>query len=199
MGQCPSHIQTLITLANLTGKHDLIDLGELWLNLDPTQDTWAAAEQVVAGLPPEFRDYIGPVRFETRQTFVPLWDGVYRARRTLAGIIDTSNGPVGLSAAVRPQVAELRRDGTGKLKLSLSADMEALAGLPATRLARCRQCEKFLWMSRVRPQPLCSDACRQAKWREDNPEKYREAQIENERKRAEREARRNALKPSNDD
>src|SRR5262245_50751031 len=106
MGKCPPPIERLIALANLTGGHDLVDLGKLWLELPPTQDVWSAAAQVAACLPHEFRAFIGPVGFETRQTFVPRWDGVYRATRTLAAIINTAKQSVDVGAAVRPQVAE---------------------------------------------------------------------------------------------
>lgn len=187
MGKCPPCLQALIALANLTGRKELVDLGDLWFTLDASQDMWAAAEQAIVGLPREFQDYIGPVRFETRQTFVPRWDRVYRARQTLAAIINTAAGPVGLSEAVGARVAELKRNASGELEVTLAAEMQGLAGLPANRLAHCRQCGKFLWMARLRLEPLCSSACRQAKWREENPKKYQQSQIEYERKRAQRE------------
>ncbi len=188
MGKCPPHIHAFIELANLTGKQDPPDLGELFVAEHGDQDMWTAAEQAIAGEPRAFREYVGPVRFETRQTFVTRWDNVLRARRTLAAIIATSIGPVDVFEIAR-RMAELRRDTNGKLEVTVAEDVQALAGLPASRLARCRQCEKFLWMSRLRAQPLCSDACRQANWRTRNPEQYQRIQIENERRRARKEAR----------
>ncbi len=188
MGRCPPHIETLIELANLPGRQDPPDLGELFVAEHGDQDMWTAAEQAIAGEPRAFREYVGPVRFETRQTFVTRWDNVSRARRTLAAIIATSIGPVDVFEIAR-RMAELRRDTNGKLEVTVAEDVQALVGLPASRVARCRRCEKFLWMSRLRRQPLCSDACRQANWRARNPETYRRIQIENERRRALREAR----------
>ena len=148
MGKCPPHIHTFIELANLTGKQDPADLGQVWLDGDGSQDLWTIAEQAMAGESAAFREYVGPVRFETHQTFVTRWDNVLRARRTLAAIIDTSTGPVDLFEIAKG-VAELSRDTNGKLEVTVAEEVQALAGLPASRLARCRRCEKFLWMSRL--------------------------------------------------
>jgi hypothetical protein len=190
MGQAPSIVQRLINLANLADGQDVVELPGLWLRLSEGADMWLEATKVAARFPKPLRDHIGPITSDTTQQFVSKWDEVFKAEQILLAMINTANGPMGVSE-VWGVHAELTRETNGALKVSLTSDLQALAGVSAARIARCVQCRKFLWMSRLRAEPFCSPspACRQARWRERNPEMYQKAQAENERKRAERERR----------
>ena len=163
-------------------------LGDIWLRPENSGDPFLVAEQASHALPREVREYIGPVTSETGSVFVPRWESVHQAIRVLTAIIETSSGPVDASR-IGLGIVQLRRSSSGHLEVALSEEAAALTGLPVSRLARCRQCQRFLWMVRLRQEPLCSNGCRQANWRARNPERYRQIQIESERRRAVKETR----------
>ena len=162
-------------------------LGDMWLRPESSGEEFSVAEQASHALPREVREYIGPVTFETRSVVVPRWESVHQAIGVLTAIIETSSGPVDASR-IGSGIAQLRRSANGHLEVALS-EGAALTGFPVSRLARCRQCQRFLWMVRLRQEPLCSNGCRQAHWRGRNPERYRQIQIESERRRAVKETR----------
>jgi hypothetical protein len=183
-GKCPIQVQELIDLANLTGGQEIQSLGDIWLGPWGAEGTpWSVAERASRDLPNELQAYIGPVRVDTRQVFVPRWDNVDRASRILTAVIKTAAGPVDVSK-VGTQVAEMKRTANGVLEIVPSRDAHYLVGFSVSRLARCQQCRRFLWMARLRAEPFCSNRCRQTNWRTRNPEKYRQLQIESERRRA---------------
>jgi len=189
MGSCPPRIKVLIELANLLEGQQLPDIAEVLFSVGEGEDLWASAAQVAAGLPQAFQDYVGPVGFNTRPTFVRRWDSVYRAWRTLMAVTAAARGKADLGTAFGPQMVWLQQNANGGLEVQFAPEIHALIGVDARRVAQCVQCGKFMWMQRLRLRPRCSNACRQADWRIRNPEKYRTIQIENERRRAQKEHR----------
>jgi hypothetical protein len=188
MVACPPWIKALIELANLLGGQQLPHIGDVLLqHVGEGGDPWASAAQVATGLPRAFHDYVGPIGSDTRPAFVPRWDSVYRAWQTLVAVTTVSRGKADLGRAFGPQAVWLQQDAKGGLEIHLAPEIRALSGVEARRVAQCVQCGKFIWMERLRPRPLCSNACRQADWRIRNPEKYRAIQIENERRRSAKE------------
>jgi hypothetical protein len=189
---CPPQLADLITLANLPAARLCIDLPDIWPTWMRSTDPNAIAE-AAAYLPPTFRTYLGSVDGSSDASAVLQavlrWDAVHRAQHLLDAMIEAAAtaAPIDLSHIGDLVRVSLCCDSAGRLTVMTSTDLLALNGVDASRLARCARCHRFVWQQRRRIDGTCSNACRQAIWRERHPDAYRDQQIASEQRRAEKE------------
>ena len=194
----PRIVAKLITAANLVpaGK-DFAELPSRWLDFDGSvqgesqaegkswrDDVIASAERYLAGLPEGLRNYVGTPR--RRRTFIDRWHFIWSARQILGAVIKTTTEHhVDLNEAL----VQMERDEKGRLRILPGRLFKALDGIDGSRIAQCRWCGRFLWMERKRPDPICSNRCRQAEWRKHHPERSLKIRLKNEEERARKEYR----------
>jgi endogenous inhibitor of DNA gyrase (YacG/DUF329 family) len=191
MSGAPPELKRLIEIANFWGNSEPISVLHL---ADVDLDLVIAAKRVARGLPIEVRRFIGAIQWDRVGAFITRWDEAYTARALLDAAVRSGEQPVDLGAVI-PSSTQLKIDAVGRYSVVLSDAVKVLQGVDA-RLAKCRECGDFTWMSRRRERPFCSRGrCRQADWRRRKPNADRENQARSEARRLAREASRRIRSP----
>lgn len=186
--RCPRDVQALIGLVNALPSPTLAlkSPGELLPNpdaVDVAGEMRAIWQREIASLPVKIRRFIGPITVTTHTEAMERYAFLRDAQGALTALAERDIDAVARVTSVVAAVV------ANHLEFDFDPIVKILTGVDVRRIARCVECGRFLWLRRLRPDPVCSNRCRQTRWRERNPERWALIQNEHDARRAKKKSR----------